>query len=193
MLATGCATTSPHPPAVEAARAAEETAERAPEPAAEPPASGDRPERPLSPVESAPADPGSRPIAELAGRPGGAQERVLTVVDDLRFASGSAVLDPSARARLAALAARLAALDGEFRVEIQGHTDATGDAVSNLRTALARAEAVRRELLRRTALPAARLSVVALGAAHPLADNATSDGRARNRRVAVLVLQRNGS
>lgn len=132
-------------------------------------------------------------MAELAGRPGGAQERVLTAVDDLRFAPGSAVLDRAARARLAALAERLAALDGEFRVEIQGHTDATGGALANLRTALARAEAVRRELLRRTSLPAARLSVVALGAAHPLADNATSDGRARNRRVAVLILQRDGS
>jgi len=188
-LATGCATSRSRGPAVEAARRAEETAERPPVTVVETPPPPPRAEPPVEPVDSAPPDPGSRPLAELTGRRGAAPEQVLAVIDDLRFAPGSAALDRAARARLAALSRRLDSFPGDVRLEIQGHTDSTGDAIANLRVALQRAEAVRLDLLDRTALAPSRLSVVALGASHPLADDATPAGRARNRRVTVLVLR----
>jgi len=114
---------------------------------------------------------------------------IVEVVDDVLFAPGSAALDARSLAILDALAARLRALGDDVRVEIQGHTDGSGDAVGNLRIGLARAESVRRHLVRASGVAADRVTIVSLGAAHPAADEATPAGRARNRRAVVLVLR----
>ena len=76
---------------------------------------------------------------------------------------------------------------GLTRVRVEGHTDSIGDATVNQRLSLRRAEVVAREMESR-GFPAAGLQVRGLGAARPIADNATEAGRTQNRRVAVIVL-----
>lgn len=75
---------------------------------------------------------------------------------------------------------------GLTRVRVEGHTDSIGDAAVNQRLSLRRAEVVAREMESR-GFPAAGLQVRGLGAARPIADNATEAGRTQNRRVAVIV------
>jgi flagellar motor protein MotB len=79
-----------------------------------------------------------------------------------------------------------AALDADrsLTLHITGHTDDTGTAARNKRLARARAEGLRTLMVQRGA-PAASISTYSPGSSSPLADNATPEGRAMNRRVEV--------
>ncbi len=100
------------------------------------------------------------------------------------FGSGSANLTAQAQASLRALAGQLRG--GSSRVAIEGHTDSQGADAANLALSRQRAEAVRR-VLEDAGLPAARLSAAGKGEVAPVADNASAEGRARNRRVEIIV------
>ena len=73
-------------------------------------------------------------------------------------------------------------------VEIEGHTDSTGDKVLNERLGLERAEAVKRYLYEQHQVPLHKINVISYGEEKPVAPNNTRDGRAQNRRVVVKVL-----
>jgi outer membrane protein OmpA-like peptidoglycan-associated protein len=72
--------------------------------------------------------------------------------------------------------------------EIEGHTDNLGSKEANARVGLARAEAVRLYLSERYEIPFDSITVVNYGREQPVADNATEEGRALNRRVVIKVL-----
>jgi len=72
------------------------------------------------------------------------------------------------------------------RIRIQGHTDSTGSPARNEELSLRRAEAVRDVLAGRGVNPRQML-VEGVGAARPIADNATPEGRAENRRVELRI------
>jgi len=110
--------------------------------------------------------------------------RQVHTLDGNAFASGSANLTAPAQASLRALARQLG--DGNRRITIEGHTDSQGAAASNLALSKRRAEAVRR-LLEDAGVPGSRLSATGKGQAEPVADNGTAEGRARNRRVEIIV------
>jgi OOP family OmpA-OmpF porin len=74
-------------------------------------------------------------------------------------------------------------------VVIEGHTDNLGTAEVNRQIGLARAIAVREYLADEYQVPRALMRVVSYGADRPVADNATQDGRAQNRRVVITVLE----
>jgi OOP family OmpA-OmpF porin len=65
---------------------------------------------------------------------------------------------------------------------LEGHTDSNGKAAHNLGLSQRRAEAVKSYLVAH-GIAAARLSTMGYGQSRPIADNATADGRALNRRV----------
>lgn len=100
------------------------------------------------------------------------------------FGSGSANLTAPAQASLRALAAQLRG--GSGSIAIEGHTDSQGADAANLALSRQRAEAVRR-VLEDAGVPGARLQAVGKGETAPVADNASADGRARNRRVEIIV------
>ena len=114
-------------------------------------------------------------------------ERGLVIVlGNNLFASGSESLDERARAELRAVASVLA-LYPEAGVIVEGHTDDVGDEQRNQRLSEARAESVRGALIAHGA-SSARVTARGYGESRPVADNATADGRARNRRAEVVIL-----
>jgi peptidoglycan-associated lipoprotein len=73
-------------------------------------------------------------------------------------------------------------------IEIQGHTDSSGDPNYNLKLGEQRAEAVRRYLNMQHGIPLHRMSVISYGETAPLVDNDSKEHRAENRRVNLVVL-----
>lgn len=130
---------------------------------------------------------GSAPAASAAERV--ACEKALAEVvarERIVFAIGSAELLPASRAALDAVAQAHAGCRGTVRVE--GHTDDRGQPTTNQALSLARARAVRQALIAR-GVPADRLVAEGFGAERPVADNATDDGRRRNRRIEFKVVE----
>lgn len=74
----------------------------------------------------------------------------------------------------------------ELRYEVQGHTDSTGSPEANQRLSEKRAEAIVSKLVE-LGVDASRLTAVGKGQYSPVADNATEEGRAQNRRVVFVA------
>lgn len=114
------------------------------------------------------------------------------IIDDtlknriIEFQSGSAILTPSGIKILDEMAAALHKVGGK-KVKIIGHTDSSGDAAKNLTLSQERATAVKNYLLTKNIAPDA-LSSEGMGSNKPVADNATPDGRKKNRRIEFEVL-----
>jgi outer membrane protein OmpA-like peptidoglycan-associated protein len=108
--------------------------------------------------------------------------------DELQFDPGSARLSPVSHAQLEQLAAVLKAYRTVL-ISVAGHTDNTGDASTNLRLSAQRAAAVKQALVGQ-GVAATRVSDEGFGSERPIATNDTEDGRARNRRVELVVLKR---
>lgn len=102
----------------------------------------------------------------------------------LTFLPGQPALAPAGQKLLATLRPCLGA-NGRWRVI--GHTDANGVEARNVELTQQRAEAVKAALVA-AGLAAERLEAVGLGSARPLADNASREGRLRNRRVSFEPL-----
>lgn len=108
--------------------------------------------------------------------------------DDVRFGFENATLSDDAKAALDSFADGLKTENKNVYLEIQGHTDASGEESYNLKLGEERAIAVRR-YLSKVGIPLHRMSVISYGETEPVADNGTKDGRAQNRRVVLVVLQ----
>ena len=77
----------------------------------------------------------------------------------------------------------------QIHVKIGGYTDNSGDAAANRRLSEERAIAVM-NALKGDGITADRVEAEGYGDQHPIADNSTPEGRARNRRVAIRVISR---
>lgn len=109
---------------------------------------------------------------------------VMTLSGDA-FGSGQSALRPEARGNLGRVVDFVQAAS-PARVLIEGHTDNRGSANLNQALSQQRAEAVRAALIEE-GVDGARLVAVGRGMQQPVADNATAEGRARNRRVELVV------
>ena len=114
-------------------------------------------------------------------------ETVLTD-EKVKFGFDTSDLSPEARAALDEFAARIKQENKNVYIEIQGHTDSVGSAKYNEELGLLRAESVRRYLNQSQNFPLHRINVISYGKTSPVADNKTREGRAQNRRVALVVL-----
>jgi len=109
--------------------------------------------------------------------------------DRVRFKVGKYDLDKKAQASLDEFAGKVKALNEQYYVEIQGHTDDTGGKKLNDDLGQRRADEVRRYLSRSASLPLNRMSTISYGDTLPVAPNKTRKGRAENRRVVIVVLE----
>lgn len=112
---------------------------------------------------------------------------VVFTDDGVSFGSNDNSLTPEGQQRLAALAERLKTDNQNVYLEIQGYTDATGAPEYNEELGLRRAENVRR-YLHRQGVALDRMATISYGEENPVAPNNTAEGRATNRRVAIVVL-----
>lgn len=83
----------------------------------------------------------------------------------------------------------LIAQDKGVYLEIRGHSDSSGPESWNLVLGKKRAEAVMEYLHKKYNIPLHRMEVISYGSSEPVADNATRNGRAQNRRVEILVFE----
>jgi outer membrane protein OmpA-like peptidoglycan-associated protein len=107
--------------------------------------------------------------------------------DSVKFPTDKHALSPEAQQRLAELVQRLKGENQNVYLEIQGYTDSTGTPDYNEKLGEARAEAVRR-YLNEQGVALNRMATISYGQDHPVAPNETREGRAQNRRVAIVVL-----
>lgn len=112
------------------------------------------------------------------------KEVVIALDAAVLFDTGSHTLKPEARKTLDEAASRLKK-HGEVPVAISGHTDSVGNDAANQVLSHNRAAAVRDYFVGQASIPSSRLAVKGLGKSQPVADNATEQGRQRNRRVEV--------
>jgi len=110
---------------------------------------------------------------------------LVNLKSSLLFSSDSAVLKPAAVEQIAQLGDILAKYPDD-RIRIEGHTDNTGTHVYNEELSLRRAEAVR-DVLGSRGVNSRQMLVEGAGAAQPIADNSTPEGRAQNRRVELHI------
>jgi chemotaxis protein MotB len=113
---------------------------------------------------------------------------VIVLAERITFASAGAELSGQVQGLLTKLA-RLAAA-AELRIAVAGHTDDRpvhgGRLASNWELSAVRAAAVAKFLIR-SGVSADRVSIQGYAATRPVADNATAQGRARNRRVEIRL------
>jgi OmpA-OmpF porin, OOP family len=105
--------------------------------------------------------------------------------DRLLFDTGKATLQPSSQEQLNNIAAILKAYPNAH-VKIGGYTDNTGDAAANQALSEARAKNVMDALVA-AGIDSSRLESKGYGDQYPVGDNNTEEGRAQNRRIALLV------
>jgi len=108
--------------------------------------------------------------------------------DQVKFSFNQAAIPSDAAAVLDDLVKKIMSYDRAVYVEIEGHTDSTGSEDYNYALGEKRAMAVR-DYLAKAGIPLHALNVISLGEDSPVADNATPNGRAQNRRVIVRVLE----
>jgi outer membrane protein OmpA-like peptidoglycan-associated protein len=116
-------------------------------------------------------------------------ETTLSDATTLAFKLEGTELSKETKAALDEFAAKLKNENRNVFIEIQGHTDSTGNAAHNLKLGEERAEAARRYLNMKAGVPLHRMSVISYGETQPVADNKTRAGREKNRRVVLVVLR----
>jgi outer membrane protein OmpA-like peptidoglycan-associated protein len=108
--------------------------------------------------------------------------------DRLLFDTGKATLQPSSQEQLNNIAAILKAYPN-VHAKIGGYTDNTGDPAANVALSEARAKNVMDALVA-AGIDPSRLESKGYGDQYPVGDNSTEEGRAQNRRIALLVTQK---
>ncbi len=113
-------------------------------------------------------------------------DRGLVVrLSDILFDPGKFMLKPDTKTLLARIAGILSWAPG-IRVQVEGHTDNTGDAGKNQQLSEQRAAAVANFLVEQ-GMPASNISSVGYGESRPIAANNTREGRDQNRRVELVL------
>ncbi len=107
------------------------------------------------------------------------------VLGDAFFASNQGALSKVGKLNLEP-AFKFLARYPNLPVSIEGHSDSRGAAAGNKKISQQRAESVRAALIE-LGVDAARLKVVGLGEVQPIASNDTDSGRAKNRRVEIVI------
>jgi len=138
-----------------------------------------------------------REKADLSARLQGALSQVadtqesargmIVSLPDILFDTNEATLKNEARVVIAKLAGILLILP-ELNLRVEGHTDSTGSAEYNQGLSERRAISVR-DFLAQQGIDGQRMVAVGYGLTRPVADNQTREGRAKNRRVEIVIAE----
>jgi outer membrane protein OmpA-like peptidoglycan-associated protein len=128
---------------------------------------------------------GAGGLGAMAGMTRDLTEACRVAVPGVYFEFDSDELNPMS-APWIGLVAQVLRRHADWTVTIEGHTDSIGGARYNQGLSERRAAALRRELVERHGIDAAKLGTRGFGAGHPLEPNTTLEGRARNRRVELV-------
>ncbi len=112
----------------------------------------------------------------------------ILILPDIHFEFDKAIIKPESFSILDSIANWILA-NPSMVVEIAGHTDNIGSAEYNLKLSQRRAEAVRQYLINK-GVPPERIYARGYGETQPIADNSTEEGRAKNRRVELRIIQK---
>lgn len=112
----------------------------------------------------------------------------LSIPNDISFDTGRAEIKPNLRPILDQFAQGLSQ-QPSMEVRIVGHTDNTGGDAINDPLSVNRAQSARDYLVAR-GVSSSRISIDGRGSREPIASNATAEGRARNRRIDILLAER---
>lgn len=110
---------------------------------------------------------------------------ILVNLPDVTFAVDSTTISPAFQASLDKVAQSMIQYPDSL-IDVYGHTDSTGSDAYNLDLSKRRADAVARYLTMR-GVSSSRIQTQGMGESYPVADNATAEGRAQNRRVEVKI------
>ena len=108
--------------------------------------------------------------------------------DKVTFDFEKSELTGDSKEALDQFASQLKTENKNVYIEVQGHTDSSGEETFNTTLGERRAEAVRNYLNMQHGIPLHRMNVISYGETAPLTDNDTKEHRAENRRVALVVL-----
>jgi outer membrane protein OmpA-like peptidoglycan-associated protein len=111
---------------------------------------------------------------------------VITLSGSVLFQSAKSTLLPSAQVKLDQVANALLAVVPARNLIVEGHTDSQGSTSYNQDLSQRRADAVRDYLVQK-GYPADRIQALGKGKGSPIADNASPEGRANNRRVEIVI------
>ena len=131
------------------------------------------------------ADEATANLAKIAMVKQEARGLVITLSGSVLFTSGRSTLLANARPKLDEVAAALQQSEAEKFI-VEGHTDSVGSEATNEELSYRRAQTVRDYLIDR-GVPADKIRAVGYGKSRPVADNATAEGRANNRRVEIVI------
>lgn len=113
-------------------------------------------------------------------------ENVIIRLYGLTFPVNKSIIEP----RFFSLLTKVQNAINEFSgcmIDINGHTDSYGSDEQNLNLSNERAEAVKQYLLANMKLDVTRIKAVGFGESDPVASNETQEGRAKNRRIDVVI------
>ncbi|MDG1332355.1 MAG: OmpA family protein [Crocinitomicaceae bacterium] len=109
------------------------------------------------------------------------------VLEDLQFASGKYTIQASSYPVLDQLAEYLIRKK-KTKIRVEGHTDSDGSSASNKTLSENRAKAVK-SYLEDKGVPAELIDAKGLGEEHPIEDNSTAEGKAKNRRTEIHLVE----
>lgn len=112
--------------------------------------------------------------------------RLIVRLVGLNFASNSAKLGAEDDALLAKVQSAINVFP-QCGLALEGHTDAQGNAARNLKLSEERAQAVKSYMTETMRIPAFRIAASGYGDTRPIASNKTEEGRARNRRIDLII------
>ncbi len=117
------------------------------------------------------------------------EDKHFNLLSPIEFLSDDSINGKSLR--VLRVLARMLILHAELKkVRINAHTDNKGHALENLERSQRQASNVRSALIDRFGVESERLSAEGFGAERPIASNRTAEGRAKNRRIEVVVIQK---
>ena len=116
---------------------------------------------------------------------------LIVTLGDVLFAFNKADLTPQAAPRLDKLAGFLRQFP-DRRLLIEGYTDSVGSDGYNQELSQRRAQSVRDALVQR-GVDSSRITTTGYGKGYPVADNASAEGRAMNRRVEIVIADEKGT